>query len=501
MLCIALVATLPSAAREPMMPSKTASNGKRLEPHTSSGRNRSPRNAAKDLATDGAPATRTDSFRRLAERRAAGQPVFLPRYQSGNDRRLYVRQTLREDHRTRIVRRPEAARAKFDKLSRSLFAFFRGTALLFYRDMAGEDAWSPNVLALGDVHPKNFDVMPSADNAPFFGVNDFDEAFFAPFTWDIKRGCTGFLVAADHYGLKWSKQRKVAERFVLGYIDGLAAYVDSEHEVNEQLRLDNSPKVIKRLLKASLTRRSKFLEKYLDETRERFRPSSQLVPRTSRQEEFQQIIDRYREDNEPDDRERAAEWSVKDVAERHGCGTASLGLERYYVLLEGPEADGSDDVILELKQARTSAIAGLAPPLLNQADSGAERIVTAHAVHLVGGDPFYGTALVNGIEYLVRELSPYKNTINLDSLGGEQWKHYAYWCGRVLAQAHARSDVEPNAERVGSRILMSIENRNTFVHDMLSFAEEAFDRLRSDHCHFKDDHALGAFQAFDTQWS
>ena len=37
--------------------------------------------------------------------------------------------------------------------------------------------------------------------------------------------------------------------------------------------------------------------------------------------------------------ERAAGMRVKDVCERHGQGTASLGLPRYYLMIEGPAAD------------------------------------------------------------------------------------------------------------------------------------------------------------------
>ena len=86
---------------------------------------------------------------------------------------------MREDHQFRIHNRPEGAQAKFDKLAKSAFKFFRGTALLYYRDYAGTDGHLPTVLTIGDVHPENFGVMPNADGAPFFGVNDFDEAYFA----------------------------------------------------------------------------------------------------------------------------------------------------------------------------------------------------------------------------------------------------------------------------------------------------------------------------------
>ena len=107
---------------------------------------------------------------------------MLPRHLAGHDRRMHVRQTLREDHQTRITNRSEGTETKFNELAASLFSFFRGTALLFYRDMAGTDAWMPTVLTMGDVHPENFGVMPNANNVPIFAVNDFDEAYYAPFT-------------------------------------------------------------------------------------------------------------------------------------------------------------------------------------------------------------------------------------------------------------------------------------------------------------------------------
>ena len=161
------------------------------------------------------PVSRVDDFRRLAAANARGEFTMLPRMLTGNDRRRHVRQTVREDHQTRIESGDEDAGAKFDKLAGSVFSFFRGTALLFYRDMAGEDPWMPTVLALGDVHPENFGVMPNADNVPIFGVNDFDEATYAPFTWDLKRGATGFMLAAEEdRRLRPQAQRKIARRFV-----------------------------------------------------------------------------------------------------------------------------------------------------------------------------------------------------------------------------------------------------------------------------------------------
>lgn len=139
---------------------------------------------------------RVESFRDLAKRIAAGEHEVPPQMLTGLDRRHHVRATLQEDHQTRIEVQADGTQRKFKKLSKSPFSFFRGTALLFYRDMVGMDAHMPTVLALGDVHPENFGVMPNEDGVPIFSVNDFDEAIYAPFTWDMKRGAVGFWIAA-----------------------------------------------------------------------------------------------------------------------------------------------------------------------------------------------------------------------------------------------------------------------------------------------------------------
>lgn len=47
--------------------------------------------------------------------------------------------------------------------------------------------------------------------------------------------------------------------------------------------------------------------------------------------------------------------TVKDVAVKKGRGTESVGMWRYYVLIEGDSKKGKDGIILEWKQCRPSA--------------------------------------------------------------------------------------------------------------------------------------------------
>jgi uncharacterized protein (DUF2252 family) len=445
-------------------------------------------------------AVRFETFGRLAERVAAGDFVMLPRGLARDDRRLHVRQTIREDHRTRITNRDIDARAKFDKLADSAFDFFRGTALLFYRDLAGEDAWMPTVLALGDVHPGNFGVMPNADNVPIFAVNDFDEATYAPFTWDLKRGAVGFMIAAGEEGGHGAKrQRKIAKRFVLGYLDAISEFAERGTEGDHEIRLDNAPELIRDLIEDSMESREKWLrDDYLDEYGRGFRTTDELVPQTVRRDEFQDLVAELAAQMSHDLPERAGELRVKDVAIRRGQGTASLGLDRFYVLIDGSRGDGSDDLVLEFKQARRSALAGLDPSHVEDFTSPGERITHAHSVQLVAGDVFYGHVEIDGQSFMTRERAPYRGDIDLDDLSKAEWKTYAGICGRVLAHAHALSDDLGTVDHdIEPEIVAAVGQRDLFVDDIVRFAAEACERLRGDHRSFVADHALCAFEQVD----
>lgn len=458
------------------------------------------------LEDPGSPqaASRFKQFQALAEAAARGEFVMLPRHLTGNDRRLHVRQTLREDHQNRIAQQAEDAEVKFDKLAGSLFSFFRGTALLFYRDMAGEDSWMPTVLTLGDVHPKNFGVMPNADNVPIFGVNDFDEACYAPFTWDLKRGAVGFLLAAEEVGgYKRKRQLKIVRRFVRGYLEGIREFADKNTEKDHERRLDNGPKLIRELIEGAQKNRSAWLAKdYLDEFKRGFRHNDELVPISSRRDEFQKLIGRWLKENRIDPPARAGKMRVKDVAIRKGAGTASLGLSRYYALIEGPNQDGTDDLLIEFKKARRSALAGLVPPTPYNAQVKGERIAHAQGAQLVRGDVFYGHVTIEGESFMSRERAPFRDDIDLDDLSKSEWKQYAAICGRSLAHAHALSDDIGELDHdIEPQILKAIAPEKLFIDDILRFAGDAADRLRRDHVTFKLEFALGAFRRTDVVYT
>ncbi|MGC1482030.1 MAG: DUF2252 family protein [Chthoniobacterales bacterium] len=442
---------------------------------------------------------RVDRFRALSERMAEGSEMVPPVLLKGQARREHVRSTLREDHARRIEQQEKGAKDKFDVLAGSLFKFFRGTALLFYRDMVGEDLRMPSVLALGDVHPGNFGIMPDENGAPIFGVNDFDETIYAPFTWDIKRGAVGFSLAAKEVGgAKKKQRRKVVKSFVKGYLKAMKRYARHSTEKSEDYRLDNSPNVIRKLFEEAWEEREEWLwDDYLKGSGNGFRSDDELQPLSSQIDKFQKAIRDLAKANDLDVPDRSPELRVKDVCVRHGQGTASLGLPRYYVLLEGPSKDATDDMIVEFKKARESALEGLTPPLdfnEGEEDGKADRIAHGQKVQLAHGDIFYGSVEIDGESFMTRERAPFRDDIDLDELSDKTWRKYAKVCGAALAKAHALSDdlgridydVEPS-------IVEATRPKKLFKADIVRFSEEATKRLVKDHEMFREDHANGAF--------
>src|SRR5205085_10002425 len=90
----------------------------------------------------------------------------------------------------------EGFRTKFRKMAADPFAFYRGSACLFYADMAQArdrrrdhraDDRTSRVWIHGDLHAENFGTYMNSEGVLVFDVNDFDEAYVGPFSWDLKR--------------------------------------------------------------------------------------------------------------------------------------------------------------------------------------------------------------------------------------------------------------------------------------------------------------------------
>ena len=85
---------------------------------------------------------------------------------------------------------------RYGRMSKSPFAFLRGSASLMAMDIATTSTPDIRVQACGDCHLANFGLFATPERNLIFDINDFDETLPAPFEWDIKRLAASVYVAS-----------------------------------------------------------------------------------------------------------------------------------------------------------------------------------------------------------------------------------------------------------------------------------------------------------------
>ena len=112
--------------------------------------------------------------------------------ESDDGRQAHIVEVLVDAFAELIERDPRAFRGKFRKMAADPFAFYRGSAPLFYSDVDQlEDPWvneqTSRVWIQGDLHAENYGTYMDSAGVLVFDVNDFDEAYLGHYTWDVQR--------------------------------------------------------------------------------------------------------------------------------------------------------------------------------------------------------------------------------------------------------------------------------------------------------------------------
>ena len=198
---------------------------------------------------------------------------------------------------------------------------------------------------------------------------------------------------------------------------------------------------------------------------------------------FESISEAYFESLDAENKQDRSYYLIKDIARKHGTGTASIGLDRYYILIEGgKESHGIDDLVLEVKEVRTPIPAYFLPyreQFWEKYEHQGERVVaTQKAMHHLE-DPHLGFLTIDDRQFYVRERSPYKKKIKASQLQTiEDMDVTLEIMGRITAKIHARADVDFEADLFShhseEEILKAIGNEfNTFCNQIV-FASIAF---------------------------
>jgi uncharacterized protein (DUF2252 family) len=423
---------------------------------------------------------------------------MLPHRTDATARRHRIVDTLTGAFADLMAADPVAFRTKFRKMAADPFAFYRGSACLFYADVAElEDPWvderTRRVWIQGDLHAENFGTYLNAQGVLIFDVNDFDEAYLGHFTWDLQR------FAASMALLGWSKALSDAdidglvEAYLRAYLDQVRQFLDVDDDSDFSLRLGTAHGAVEQILQATRLRtRVELLDKVTEtDGYDRVFRRRAGVRRLEEDERAKACaaFERYLETIPGTKRFRGIVYKVKDIIGRSGFGIGSAGLPAYSVLIEGYNQALDNDIVLSMKQGNVAApsrvvtSAELAGYFHHHGHRTAisQRALQAHA------DPLLGYTELDGVGYVVSEVSPYEADLDWSELTEPaEILPVVDQLGRATAKMHCVSDSDSDHSLVPFQTEEAIaavigDRDDEFIESVTGFARDYGAIVRDDH--------------------
>jgi uncharacterized protein (DUF2252 family) len=425
----------------------------------------------------------------------------MPRKESRTDRII----TVLEDAFAPLMRAdPTAFRAKYRKMASDPHAFYRGTACLFYADVTQHDdpfvtERSGRIWVHGDLHVENFGTYLNADGRLVFDVNDFDEAYLGSFTWDLQRFAASLALMGWQKALPEEQVRRLIGRYVRAYLSQVDAYRESADDDDFALHLTNTHGPIQEaLVTARCRRRADLLDHatvLADGTRTlRDVPGVRRLGKAERNKVVG-AFERYLETIPHDKRfDRELFYELRDVVGKSGFGIGSAGLPAYNFLVEGFSEALDNDVLLLMKQANVPAISRFvdSADVDSYFDHEGHRTVVSQRALQVHTDPLLGHTTLDGVAYVVSELSPYEVDLDWSSISEpDEVAAVVDLLGRATAKIHCASDEDSTQDlvdfQVEEAIAESVDRRRRELTGWITdFAIEYAATVRDDHARFVD---------------
>ncbi|MFG3493633.1 DUF2252 domain-containing protein [Streptomyces sp. NPDC047928] len=402
---------------------------------------------------------------------------------------------------------PAAFRIKFRKMAASAFAFYRGSACLFYADLdTGRQNGGPylddrtgRVWIHGDLHAENFGTYMDANGRLVFNVNDFDEAYVGPFTWDLKRLAASLALLGYAKALGDEQIGDLVRIFAAAYrerVHALATGARGEEPAPFTLDTADGPLLDALRAARSLTRFG--LLAGMTEIREferRFAPGDGTVELdAATRYKVLAAFDGYLETLPESSLARPDSYRVKDVVGRRGVGIGSAGLPSYNILLEGNSDALENDVVIYMKQGQTPAVARHVtdPAVRDYFHHEGHRTVISQRALQAHADPWLGWTELDGAGQLVAEISPY--AVDLDWSDIDDLPMMAATVadlGRATATMHAAADDQSGHSLVPFSTERAIDaaiaaDEEGFGELLVDFAHRYGARARADHQIFVD---------------
>jgi uncharacterized protein (DUF2252 family) len=396
-----------------------------------------------------------------------------------------------------------AFRRKFRKMAASPFAFYRGSAPLFYADVARlEDPWADErtsrVWIQGDLHAENFGTYMDSAGILVFDVNDFDEAYLGHFTWDLRRMAASLALLGFAKALSDEAIERMISTYGRAYLDQVRAFSTGDRDSEYRLTLENTEGVLHAvLLSARLETRVGLLDAAttVEHAERHFTPGAG-VRRLEDDEraEVEQAYEAYLETIPEVKRQHSVSYAVKDVIGRAGFGIGSAGLPAYSLLVEGRTQALENDVVLSMKQGNLAAPSRVVDDqvLRDYFEHSGHRTAVSQRALQAHADPWLGWCELRGVGQVVKEVSPYEADIDWDVVSDlDEILDLLEHLGQATAKVHCVSDAGSEQELVDfqtEEAIMAVADgrEDEFASDLVEFGRAYGELARDDHRLFVD---------------
>ncbi|MGA2991699.1 MAG: DUF2252 domain-containing protein [Candidatus Korobacteraceae bacterium] len=338
---------------------------------------------------------------------------------------------------------PELVPIKMGRMAVSPFGFFRGSVPLMAADLASLPATAIQVQICGDAHVRNLGFFAAPDGRLIFDINDFDETICGPWEWDLKRLATSLILAGREAGNSDRLCKEAVQVFMSCYREAMLRFSNMPRLELARFRVHRQPSVNpihSALHKAERTPPIQNLEKLTTARRDGshiFKERKPFLVRVGRPlvSQIQRALNGYRNTLDPERQHLLSFYRPADTAFKI-VGTGSVGLRDYVVLYFG---NGEQDpLFLQVKEEPPSAYVPFLRKARSEINQG-QRVVEGQRRMQAQSDLLLGWTRFGGRDYLVRQLSDHKASIDDNDLRGKGLLAYAHTSGEILAKGHARS--------------------------------------------------------------
>ncbi len=414
-------------------------------------------------------------------------------------------------HQQTASRLPELVPIRYGRMLVSPFIFFRGAAAVMAADLAETTSSGLVVQACGDAHIANFGGFAAPDRRLVFGPNDFDETLPGPWEWDLKRMAASIEIAGRDIDLPAQRRRRIVERAVCEYREGMREFA-AESFLNawyERLDADeltarfgtkldaDSHELFTRTFEKGRKKTSARAVRKLTEVVDgklRFAsapplltPMNEMFPGSGAERDafVGALLDQYIASLHADRQHLVRSYELADMA-RKVVGVGSVGTRAWVILLVG--RGGQDAVVLQAKEAQSSVL----EQHLGQSEypTHGERVVRGQRMMQAATDIFLSwqrSPSLDGVErdYYVRQLWDWKASADLSRLSEDGLTTYTRACAWSLARSHARS---------GDRLAIAayLGKNREFDRAMGNFASLYADQNERDYQRLRQAAAAGA---------